>query len=353
MFKTILKSIKQFGTLVMQRIQAWLKATTKPVTTSLAFGTAEDLLRSKTELVMENALLRQQLIVVNRSVKRSRLTRTDRWLMMLLSSKVQHWTQALLIIQPETMLRWHRDLFKWLWRRKSQHKGGKPPLSAQVIALIRQMAVENRLWGVKRIHGELLKLGLRVSKRTIRKYMRRARPPQPQGQTWLTFLHNQAEAIWACDFIQVSDVFFRSLFAFVIVELSSRRVVHIGVTGHPSDAWAAQQLREATPFGLGPKHLIRDNDDKYGAHFAAVAASARIDVITTPVEAPRANGICERFVGSVRRECLDHLLVFGEGHLRRILEPISTTSIRCGHIKASPSAFRFRRPPLHCHQGGA
>src|SRR5258708_7025143 len=212
MFKTSLKSIKQYGTMVLRRRQAWLKATTKPVRPYLALGTAQDLMRSKTELVIENALLRQQLIVLNRRVKRPHLTRTDRWLMVLLSSKLQHWTQALLIIQPETVLRWHRDLFKWLWRRKSPHKGGQAALAAEVVALICQMGVENRLWGVKRIYGELLKLGFRVSKRTIRKYMRRARPQQPQGQTWLTFLHNQAEAIWACDFIQITDEFLRSLF---------------------------------------------------------------------------------------------------------------------------------------------
>jgi putative transposase len=164
-----------------------------------------------------------------------------------------------------------------------------------------------------------LKLGLRVSKRTIRKYMRRARPPHPRGQTWLRFLHNQAEAIWACDFIQVTDVFFKSLFVFVLIELSSRRVVHVGITRHPTDVWTAQQLREATPFGQGPKHLIRDNDAKYGPHFAAVAAGAHIDVITTPLEAPKANGICERFVGSVRRECLDHVFIFGERHLYRTM----------------------------------
>jgi hypothetical protein len=198
---------------------------------------------------------------------------------------------ATCLIRPDTLLRWHRELFKWVWRRKSQHTGGKQRLSAEIIALIQQMATENRLWGVKRIRGELLKLGLHVSKSSIQKYWRQAHPPRRSGQTWLTFLHTQAEAIWACDFIQVTDLFFRSLFAFVIVELGSRRVVHVGVTRHPTDAWVAQQLREAPPFGQSPKHLIRDNDDKYGVHFAHVAAGANIDVITTPFHAPRANAI--------------------------------------------------------------
>ena len=290
MFKRLLVRIKQHGLAGLRRVQQWLKAKTKPTATSLALGAAHDLVRSKTELVMENALLRQQLIVLNRSIKRPHVKRADRWRMVVLASKLKHWKQATLIIQPDTLLRWHRDLFKWVWRRKSQRKAGKPPLAAEVIALICQMATDNRLWGIKRIYGELLKLGLRVSKRTIRKYMRRARPPHPRGQTWLSFLHNQAEAIWACDFIQVTDVFFKSLFVFVLIELSSRRVVHVGITRHPTDVWTAQQLREATPFGHGPKYLIRDNDNKYGPHFAAVAAGAHIDVITTPVEAPKANG---------------------------------------------------------------
>ena len=139
------------------------------------------------------------------------------------------------------------------------------------------------------------------------------------GQTWATFLRNHADETWACDFLQVIDLGFRSLFAFAIVELGSRRVVHVGVTCHPPDAWVAQQLREATPFDQHPRFLIRDNDAKYGPRFARLAASSGIRVLRTPVRAPRANATCERFLGSVRRECLDHVLVLGERHLRRVL----------------------------------
>jgi hypothetical protein len=266
---TWLASIKHIGMAILEKVQAWIKAKTKPATTSQILETARDLLRTKAELVAENALLRQQLIVLKRSVKHPKLTRHDRWLMVLLASKLPNWKQALLIIQPATLLRWHRELFKWIWRHKSHHTGGKPPLSDEIIALIRQMTRDNGLWGAKRIRGELLKLGLQVSKSSIQKYIAQVRPPRRRtGSTWSSFLRTQAQAIWACDFIQVTDVFFRSLFAFVIVELSSRRVVHVGVTRHPSDAWVAQQLREATPFGQGPKHLIHDNDDKYGVRFA-------------------------------------------------------------------------------------
>lgn len=152
------------------------------------------------------------------------------------------------------------------------------------------------------------------------KYLRRFRPVRPPSQTWKTFLRSHADTLWACDFIQVTDVFFRSLFIFVIVELGSRRVVHLGVTRHPTDAWVAQQLREATPFQQGPKYLIRDNDRKYGERFATVAQGTSIDVVRTPIRAPKANAVCERFIGSVRRECLDHLLVLDEKHLFQMMK---------------------------------
>jgi len=185
--------------------------------------------------------------------------------------------------------------------------------------LINEMARDNRLWGAERIRGELLKLGIRVCKRTIQKYMRAVRTSRPRGQTWKTFLHTHAQQIWACDFLAVTDLFFRSLFAFFIIELQSRKVIHVGVTRSPTDAWVAQQLREATAYGQGPKYLIRDRDDKFGSSFARVAATSGIKILKTPYHAPRANAICERFLGSVRRECLDHLLILQEKQLHRIL----------------------------------
>jgi putative transposase len=149
--------------------------------------------------------------------------------------------------------------------------------------------------------------------------MRHARTPRRGGQNWSTFLHNHAKEIWACDFLPVTDLFFGSLFAFFIIELRSRRVTHVGVTRCPTDAWTAQQLREATAFGEGPKYLIRDNDSKFGVSFAQVADTSNIEMLKTPYNAPRANAICERFLGSVRRECLDHLLILHEKQLQRVL----------------------------------
>jgi putative transposase len=186
------------------------------------------------------------------------------------------------------------------------------------------MATENRLWGAERIRGELVKLGMRVCKRTIQKYMRQVRTPQPRGQKWATFVHHHAAQIWACDFLQVTDLFFRPLFAFFIIEHKSRKVIHVGVTRSPTDLWVAQQLREATPYGQAPQYLMCDNDSKFGSGFARVATTSAIEILKTPVHTPRANAICERFLRSVRQECLDQLLILHEKQLQRVLNAYVT-----------------------------
>jgi putative transposase len=194
---------------VRQRLLSWIR----PARSSLLLGTVADLARSKSELVAENALLRQQLIILTRQMKRPVYTKKDRLLLVLLARAVRHWKQALLIIQPETLLRWHRHLFSWYWKHRSKPSVNKQPkIAPETVALIQTMARDNRLWGAERIRGELLKLGIHVSKRTIQKYMRKPRA-RPTSQTWKTFLHNHASDIWACDFLPVTDVFFRSLFA--------------------------------------------------------------------------------------------------------------------------------------------
>jgi putative transposase len=292
---------------------------TRPLNTSLLLGTLADLARGKSELIAENALLRQQLIILRRQSKRPVCTKRDRSLLVLLARATRSWRQALLIVQPETLLRWHREGFRLFWKHKSKATSNKPKVTGEIIALIKDMAKNNRLWGAERIRGELLKLDIHVCKRTIQKYMRGVRTPRPTGQSWRTFLRNHGGEIWACDFLQVTDLFFRSVFAFFIIELRSRKVVHVGVTRSPTDAWTAQQLREATPYGQTPKYLIRDHDSKFGPGFARVAATSGIKVLKTPYHAPRANAICERFLGSVRRECLDHMLVLNEKQLHRVL----------------------------------
>jgi putative transposase len=315
----VLKHLQRLKNGCLYALSSRFTRWTKPLLTSLPLATVADLGRSKSELIAENALLRQQLIIFKRQLKRPACTKTDRVLLVLLARLVRTWQQALVIVQPETLLRWHRGLFRWHWKRKSKAPTCRPKVALETIALIRQMAKDNRLWDAERIRGELLKLGIHVCKRTIQKYMRTVRTRQPRGQKWTTFLRNHAAQVWACDFLQVTDLFFRPLFAFFIVELKSRRMMHVGVTRSPSDPWVAQQLREATPYGQAPKYLIRDNDSKFGSCFARVAATSGIKILKTPYHAPRANAICERFMRSVRQECLDHLLIFQEKELQRVL----------------------------------
>ena len=302
MIKALIPSLKRF----VNRVKLYLKQWSKPVTASIAVGTLIDLRRNRRDLIVENAMLRQQLIVLHRQVKRPHLTQGDRLLMIILARMTGYWQQALHIVQPETLLRWHRDLFRFYWRRKSKTEKREPRISPETIELIKQMASENRLWGAERIRGELLKLGIKVSKRTVQKYMLKVRHNR-SGQTWATFLKNHIRDIWACDFTVVYDLFFRPLYIFVIMELHTRRIVHAAVTRTPTDEWVAQQLREATPWGERPKYLIRDRDGKYGKRFASVAGG--IEILKTPVRAPRANSYCERLIGSMRRECLDHMLI--------------------------------------------
>jgi len=302
---------------MLRKFLGWLqkrtKHWTKPASSVLVLGTLVDLTRKRTDLVVENALLRQQLIVLNRQIKRAQLTNPDRFRLVVLSYFTKFWKQALFIVQPDTLLRWHRELFQFYWRRKSQ---GKPKISPETIALIQEMAKANRIWGAERIRGELLKLGIEVSKRTIQRYMLKERKSRSSTQTWAIFMKNQAGNAWACDFTVVTDWLFRQWYVFVVMELKTRRIVHTGVTKFPTDEWTAQQLREATPWGRGPKYLIRDRDRKYAMHFSTVAAG--IKELKTPYRTPQANGICERFMGSLRRECLNHILIYDDKHLERV-----------------------------------
>ncbi len=232
MIAALLPRLRHLARRVVATARARVARWTRPAPIAVVVGAAADAKRGRSDLLLENALLRHQLAVLSRSVKRPRLTAADRGLLVLLASRLRTWTGALVIVQPETLLRWHRQGFRLFWRARSRGASQRPQVSAETVAAIRRLAAENRLWGAERIRGELLKLGIRVGKRTVQRHMRTARPPKPQGggQTWATFFRNHAGAIWACDFLPVVDLRFRSLFAFFIVELSSRRVVHVGVT---------------------------------------------------------------------------------------------------------------------------
>ena len=284
-------------------------------------GLLADLARSKMELLAENAFLRQQLLVAARHVRKPGFRIWDRLILVMLAAVVTNWRSALILVKPETLLRWHRDVFRLIWRWRSRRKArAKPRLSAETISLIRRMAAENRLWGAERIRGELLKLGLAVAKSTIQRYISRIRSSPPGGQHWSTFLRNQAAGIWCCDLFEARDVWFRCHFVFVVMHLASRRMLHAATTTAPRADWLAQQLRQLTPFWQGPKFLLRDHDAKFGTVFDDVAKGAGVRVVRTPVMAPKANAHCERLIGSVRRECLDHVLVVGGDHLQRVLE---------------------------------
>ena len=318
----LFQPLKSFCLSISQRITRTFKTWTKPATPSQVLGTLSDLYRSKAELMAENALLRQQLIVISRQNqhKRLRFTSLDRFLIMLLASRVSAWKQALLILKPDTLLRWHRQGFRLFWKLKSKPKSIEFKISPETVTLIKQMATNNQTWGAERIRGELLKLGIKVAKRTIQRYMKEHRPHRRPNQNWSIFLKNHASEIWACDYFGVTDIFFRQLYAFVIVELGNRRIIHIGVTRHPTDEWTAQQLKEATPFAQKPNYLIRDNDRKFGPKFQQVAQDTGIEILKTPIKAPNANAVCERLIGSLRRECLDFLIILNERHLSKVLK---------------------------------
>lgn len=286
---------KPFLFQLQQRIKHWAK----PATLSLISGVLSDLTRSRADLIVENALLRQQRIVLHRQVKRPLLTKHDRFRLILLARCTRFWKQALHIIQPDTLLRWHRDLFRFYWRMKSKRKQNKPKIPTETIVLIRKMAKENHLWGAERIRGELLKLGIRVRKRTIQKYMPKIRETTSPSQTWAFFVKNHARDIWACDFTVSYDWLFRPWYIFVVMELKTRRILHSGVTHSPTDEWIAQQLREATPWGKGPKYLLHDRDSKYASHFSTMVAGAGIKELKTPYRTPRAkdhDSYCTSFV---------------------------------------------------------
>jgi transposase InsO family protein len=228
------------------------------------------------------------------------------------------WRQHLVLVRPETVVRWHRRGGRLFWRWRSRGPIGRPRVSAEVRDLIGRMARENPGWGAERIRGELLKLGIAVSKASVQRYRGRG-PARPPGQTWATFLRNHRPSIWAVDLLTVQTLTFKTLYVLVFVSHARRELVYLGVTTSPTAAWIWRQLIEATPWGRQPRYLVRDRDAVYGRDFVPRARRRRIGTVLTPVRAPRANAIAERLVGTLRRECLDHLIIVNEAHLRTVL----------------------------------
>jgi transposase InsO family protein len=274
--------------------------------------------KSKLRLEAENTVLRHQLIVLRRKLhSRVRLTNHDRWFFVQLYRWFPSILQVLTIIRPQTLVRWHRVGFRCYWRGKSCPLGGRPPIDMELRVLIRRMSVENPLWGAPRIHGELLKLGFEVAQSSVAKYMVKRRGPPSQG--WRTFLRNHAPDIAAMDLFVVPTIGFDLLYALVIVRLDRRDLVWINVTTNPTAEWIARQISEAFPWEIAPGYMIRDRDRVYGTVVTRRLRAMGIRDKPIAPASPWQNGFAERLIGSIRRECLDHVIVLDEAHLRRIL----------------------------------
>ncbi len=282
----------------------------------IIFGTVGAAIRCRHDLATENLALRQQLAVMKYQRPRPRVTDADRLFWLFLSRIWSGWHASLHIVQPATVVRWHRQGFRYYWLWKSRHQG-RPRVDPEIRALIRRMCQANPLWGAPRVHGELLKLGIEVSETTVSKYMIKHRGPP--SQNWRTFLQNHAKELIALDFFTVPTATFRVLFVLVILSHDRRRILHFNVTEHPTAAWTARQLLEACGTGNTPRFLIRDRDAIYGKTFRRQVTALKIQDVPTAPRSPWQNAYAERVIGSIRRECLNHLIVLGERHLRRIL----------------------------------
>lgn len=276
------------------------------------------LFKSQRQLALENLALRQQVAMLRQSVKRPRAKRADKLFWIFFSRHVDGWRTLLHGLHADTVVRWHRQGFRLYWRWKSRgHKPGRPAIDTALRKLIRDMQAANIGWGAPRIHGELLKLGIEVSQATVSKYMLRSK--KPPAQTWRAFLNNHAECVAAMDFFTVPTARFRVLYVFIVLSHDRRRVLHFNATHHPTARWTAQQLVEAFPFDSAPRYLMRDRDAIYGKRVRRRIKSLGIDEIISAPRSPWQNPYVERVIGSIRRDCLDHVIVLNERHLRRIL----------------------------------
>jgi putative transposase len=308
--------------------------------------------RTRAELALENLALRQQLATLHRSAPPPRLRLADRAFWVGLSQIWSRWADALIIVKPDTVVRWHRAGFRLFWRWKSRcHTPRKDEVTPEVKRLIRRMAKANPLWGAPKIHGELLMLGFVISERSVSRYMPKP-PRQPPSQTWRTFLDNHLGSLASIDFFTVPTATFRVLFVSLVLVHNRRRVVHFNVTEHPSASWTAQQIIEAFPEDRAPEYMTRDRDGIYGEALRDRVQGMGIEEVLTAPQSHWQNPYAERLVGSIRLECLDHVIVLGERHLLRILKSYfayhhrSRTHLSLGKDAPEPRAVQ---PP---HLGG-
>ncbi len=311
--------------------------------------------RTRADLVLENLALRQQLLALHSHRPRRRLTAADKLFWVGLLSLWARWKQPLILVTPRTVVGWHRAGFRlyWKWLSRAKARGGRKPVNKEIRALIFQIVAENPTWGAPRIHGELLKLGFDVSEPTVSRWVRRAPRPTDPGQRWLTFLRNHREAIAAMDFFTVPTLTFGVLYCFFIIGHDRRRILHHNVTRNPNALWITLQLHEAWQCGDQPERfLIFDRDSKFGTDVVSTVKAMGSQPIRTAFRSPWQNGIAERWVGSVRRDLLDHVIVLNRKHLRRLLNEYvryyHEDRTHLGLGKDTPGGRVAASPPSSC-----
>jgi putative transposase len=290
-------------------------------TLKLLLGSMTKILCSRRNLLLENLALRQQLAVLKQKHPRRYIAAPDRLFWIVLQRFWPGWKKALIIVRPDTVIRWHRAGFKLYWKWLSRHRArpGRKPTTKHLRELIFRMVAENPTWGAPRIHGELRMLGFDISERTVLRWMRIAlRNPEP-AKRWAAFLSNHREAIAAMDFFTVPTLTFGLLYCFFVIAHDRRRILHFNVTRHPTSAWVSQQLREAFPYDTAPRYLIHDRDAIFNNEVVETIKVIGIKSVRTSFHSPWQNGIAERFVGCCRRDLLDQVIVLNERHLKRLM----------------------------------
>jgi putative transposase len=284
-------------------------------------GCAFSAFRSRQDLILENLALRQQVMALHAKRPRHRLSASQKLFWVVLSKLWHGWKKPLILVTPRTVVEWHRAGFRlyWTWLSSARRLGGRQPVNQEIRGLIFRMAAENPTWGAPRIHGELLKLGFKVSEPTASRWLQRVPRDPDLCRRWLTFLRNHREAIAAMDFFTVPTLTFGVLYCFFVISHDRRKILTCNVTRNPNAFWIVQQMREAWPYAPTQKFLIFDRDGKFGNDVISAAKALGTEPVRTAFRSPWQNGVAERWVGSCRRDLLDHVIVINERHLKRLM----------------------------------